>query len=312
MSVYTLAAVGERALRFLHGGKTASVMGLTSRGVFCITPDAHVFFLSYETWRGPLTANLQLDLHDSRQDRYVRIEQCCHPQPFDRLYHGSTAKLYPDRILFEAENISIHSGGVSAWEAAVRPVNENALADVRKRLANTARIVLEGGRGKGWIELLPRWVGLETQAVNAEELKEVEKDLQHLADGLHAENGAEFILRTAPLLGRGTGLTPSGDDFVIGLALGLRARSEKSALFRVVEEQSARLFQAARQKTTTLAANLIICALEGQADERLVSALDGILWGSLPEADCARYLLDYGSSSGGDTLLGIAMALFQG
>ncbi len=312
MSDYTLTAAGKTALRIIHGRGPASVMGLTSRGVFCNTPDAQVFFLSYETWRGPLTANLQLALHDSRQDRNIWKEQRRHPQPFDRLHHRSTAKLYPDRILFEAENISIRTGGVPAWEAAVRPVNENALADVRKRLVNTARIVLEGGRGKGWNELLPRWAGLETQAANGEELKEVEKDLQHLADGLHAENGAEFILRTAPLLGRGTGLTPSGDDFVIGLVLGLRALSKISALFRVVEEQSASLFQAARQKTTTLAANLIICALEGQADERLVSALDGILWGRLPEADCARYLLDYGSSSGGDTLLGIAMAFFQG
>ena len=54
---------------------------------------------------------------------------------------------------------------------------------------------------------------------------------------------------------------------------------------------------------------MIACALEGQADERLISALDGILRGSLNARECAKRLTDYGSSSGGDTLLGMAMAI---
>lgn len=312
MSDYTLTAAGKTAFDIIHERGSAAVMGVTSRGVFCNTPDGQVFFLSYETWRGPLTANLRLDFEDSSQDRPIQKEQRRHPQSFARLKHGSTAKLYPDRIHFKVENITIHTGAVSAWEAAIRPIDKDGVSDARRRLANTARIVLEEGGGKGWMALLPRWAGLEIQTVNGAELIDVEKELQHLVKGLHAENGSEIILRTSPLLGRGAGLTPSGDDLVIGLLLGLRALSEISALFRVVNEHSTSLFQLARQKTTTLAANLIVCALEGQADERLVSALDGILWGSLPEIDCARRLLDYGSSSGGDTLLGITVALNQG
>ena len=69
----------------------------------------------------------------------------------------------------------------------------------------------------------------------------------------------------------------------------------------------ARLIELARQKTTWLAAALIECAAEGQADERLITALDGIITGDLPPEECTRRLLAYGSSSGGDAWLGIGL-----
>jgi hypothetical protein len=186
------------------------------------------------------------------------------------------------------------------------------LADARARLENVARLVLAEGIDKGWIVCIPRWAGIDFQIEKDEALIEVEDELQHLSDGLRASNNEEILVHTARLIGRGSGLTPSGDDFLIGLLLGLRTTSEISPVWARMSPIFHPLIDQARHKTTTLAANLIACGVDGQADERLISALDGILTGSLPESECARRLIDYGSSSGGDTLLGMAMALSLG
>jgi hypothetical protein len=65
----------------------------------------------------------------------------------------------------------------------------------------------------------------------------------------------------------------------------------------------------AYQRTTTLSANLIECAAQGEADERLISVVDGIMTGEPSVADCAKYILDWGSSSGIDALVGMAIVL---
>ncbi len=309
MSSYQIAAAGETALKIIQEEQNASVIGLTSRGVFCLTGNGQVFFLSYEDWRGPLTVNLTFFEELNVDLRYRKKEERSHPQPFDRLTHGSALKLYPDRIRFAAEDITVVNAGIPAWKADIRPLKMAGLLAARVRLKDVACKVLEEGNGKGWIGWFPHWAGLETSGKKDEGLEEVKDELQYLADGFRARNCEDILLHTGRFLGRGSGLTPSGDDFIIGLLLGLRAINEISLVWSLVSQISDRLLLQARQKTTTLAANLITCALNGQADERLVTALDGMLWGSLPEAECARRLINYGGSSGGDTLLGIAMAL---
>ena len=114
-------------------------------------------------------------------------------------------------------------------------------------------------------------------------------------------------------LGRGRGLTPAGDDLILGLAL---AASRWPALFWPSPGGAAlagglgpRLPALAYRKTTLLSAGLIECACDGQADERLIAALDGLLTGSPGLEQCAKNLLSWGSSSGSDALAGITMAL---
>ena len=109
--------------------------------------------------------------------------------------------------------------------------------------------------------------------------------------------------------GLGSGLTPSGDDLILGMVLALnRCRAwipDEAGLTRVNEQ----VIRAARAKTTSLSANLIECATLGQADERLVAALDGILTGNRPVEHCAQDLCSWGSTSGADALVGMALAI---
>jgi hypothetical protein len=112
------------------------------------------------------------------------------------------------------------------------------------------------------------------------------------------------------VMGLGSGLTPSGDDLIAGFLLA--ASRYKEVVFPNLNRPSfyASILEIAYQKTSLLSANLIECASQGQADERLVHALDGIMAGSIDPATSAQYLLGWGNSSGGDAFLGMALAAY--
>lgn len=101
--------------------------------------------------------------------------------------------------------------------------------------------------------------------------------------------------RLGDLLGQGPGLTPSGDDVILGLLLA-RARWGLPVDEDLVHE--------ARRRTTTLSANLIALAAEGSADERLIELVDHVRGGGpTPTA-----FLDWGAHSGLDVLRGVRLA----
>ena len=69
------------------------------------------------------------------------------------------------------------------------------------------------------------------------------------------------------------------------------------------------VIEAAYRATTTISANLIECAAAGQGDERLITVVDGIATGSASIDECVECVLDWGSSSGIDALVGMAIAV---
>jgi hypothetical protein len=108
-------------------------------------------------------------------------------------------------------------------------------------------------------------------------------------------------------MGRGSGLTPSGDDLTLGVLLALSRWGGCLAPVIDLPALIERLLPAARRQTTALSACLIECAAAGQADERLVSALDGIVTGTQEIERLAAGLRGWGSSSGIDALAGMAV-----
>ena len=63
------------------------------------------------------------------------------------------------------------------------------------------------------------------------------------------------------------------------------------------------------ERTTTISANLIECAAKGEADERLINIVDGIMTGQPSLEDCVDCVLAWGNSSGTDALIGMALTL---
>jgi hypothetical protein len=105
-----------------------------------------------------------------------------------------------------------------------------------------------------------------------------------------------------PLAGLGPGLTPSGDDFLAGVMLGLHAQP-------LVEDFKASLcgslFKAAEGRTTRLSLAFLQAARDGMADERwhrLLAALNSGEKQAILIA--ARTALNYGETSGLDMVCG--------
>jgi hypothetical protein len=109
-------------------------------------------------------------------------------------------------------------------------------------------------------------------------------------------------------LGYGEGLTPSGDDFVIGFLLSLNRWQDLLWLPAEISSLNHEIVETAYQKTTTLSANLIECASLGQGDARLIDAVDYLICGSVRRNNIVTNLLKWGNSSGVDTFLGMAVA----
>lgn len=289
----TALAVGKVAWDWLAETQPAYSLGVTKRGVFFQMAGGGVIFLSLEPFCGPLTINLGPDSGEC-----ARIAR-------------SEAAVSREAIDFKQINLTVSLRSSRVWEAPVPETGRSLPTESRER--NIACMIA-------------RFLDMDTRSELAcllPHLKEDQPPESFLANPFwpricrlkeSARSGAGDHGNMAALagslgdfMGLGPGLTPSGDDFVMGFLLALNRWGQ--VLFPGVQPAHLNrvLSDLAVQKTTALAASLIACAAQGQADERLVGALDGIFLGEPDPETSANLLLGWGSSSGLDALAGFIM-----
>lgn len=129
-----------------------------------------------------------------------------------------------------------------------------------------------------------------------------------LAEAL-ADRGPRALCRLVDTVrrsvGRGPGLTPSGDDVLVGLLTGLGGAGAQPALDRLGDVLAPLL-----RGTTELSRHLLVQARRGQPG-RALHELGRALCEGPPGADLARSLapvLDTGATSGADACLGLGAA----
>jgi len=125
------------------------------------------------------------------------------------------------------------------------------------------------------------------------------------------KNEAGLLARLTSLLGLGRGLTPAGDDFLVGFLLASFYFYKNAALIVNEPNINQQIAAEVQKRTTTLSAALIQCAALGEGDERLLDALRWIAQGDTTIAHARASLLSYGSSSGVDALAGMLTALYM-
>ncbi len=119
----------------------------------------------------------------------------------------------------------------------------------------------------------------------------------------------EAVVLLTNFIGQGSGLTPSGDDLVCGYLLAMNRWNPRRWQLDLLESLNQQMTTTAIQKTTTLSANLIELATYGDADERLILALDSIFTGGFTPAEAAELLASYGNASGMDAFCGMGLAI---
>jgi hypothetical protein len=128
---------------------------------------------------------------------------------------------------------------------------------------------------------------------------------EQLAAGIRGDDADEFLAGARALIGLGEGLTPAGDDCLVGALGALWRFAPRSIGQRPVVR--AELARAAAGGTTTIAREFIVHALEGRFSELVVATLMASSPGDARRA--ATRLVDTGATSGADTLTGLRLAL---
>jgi hypothetical protein len=287
-----VSEIGMIAHRWLAQVREATLLGKSTRGFYLLLPLKWVIFLSFETYRGPLTLNLRGA-----------------SKGFEALPIGTPIKIEADSLRIPQADLIISYHQAKIWQA--KPPTPTPLSASQRlaRLRSTAQALFNLRSPSQLSETLPLWLNLPQSMPASGNI------FLPLLKRLNAEliTGDALAIAAAiqPLLGMGSGLTPSGDDLVLGLLLTLNRWGQALRPELKVDELNRAIRSLQFNHTTTLAANLIECALEGQANERLILALDGILSGEADTTQCARYLASWGNSSGMDAFTGMVLAILS-
>jgi hypothetical protein len=182
-------------------------------------------------------------------------------------------------------------------------------AAVWRRAPPSARIAapVSGARLRFAANRLAEW-RLSHSSIIDREGDGVITELREACRRLDVDATAQYVAR---LVGWGEGLTPAGDDFLVGLSAALRAqiggRADR-ALF-LLELSAAMTAQA--HLTTPIAAHFLRLAAQGHFNADVVHLVDALLGarGSPDLAPALSAALESGATSGADTVTGIVAGL---
>lgn len=287
----TVCSMGAFAARILAQGGQASVYGSTSRGCFLLVRSRWVIFLTSAVERGPLTLNLRGDFGALRE-----------------LRSGTPVEIQAGGLEFLSPALHLDLGQALLWEPPERPAAMLSPGERRYRQVAVGRQLVAQPGASGASKLLSVLLDLPAPGDGFDEPVFSLSEVEILRTALKSRDVKRILAALEWFLGRGPGLTPAGDDLVAGLLLALHRWGDVLCPGLDLAELSRELLPLAYRNTSTLAANLVECAAVGQADERLVAALDGLMAGNPGPGECAARLLDYGSSSGCDAFLGMLLA----
>ncbi len=296
--------LGYKAEQVINRISNGTVFGNSSRGIYIQPPDDLTLYISFENFRGPLTLNLS--------GNSVLLDQV---KPRDPVILKNSGFLFPDLDL----QISLKRAEI--WQQNLDPVKkhidqdqlENVIWQAKKILGNESLFPLLEMVIGGDPAPLPGHPGLIERFVRV---------LDVMQDGSLTQVSEQL----SALIGAGPGLTPLGDDFILGMLLTqnrwrhlispnlaqFKKGDSTSRPNKTLKHQNQIILENAREKTTRLSYSLLTCAVEGSADERILKILDGLIAGEEIRGQDLTQLLNWGSSSGIAVLAGMIAVLKEG
>ncbi len=283
--------VGLKAFQSLKNHHVWEVWGNTSKGIFLKGKPNALIFLSTENFRGPLTINLPATVRDYFDDIEIgsRVNY--------RLDNGSYFELKNVKLIIEDQHpwepgpftsdridieIWTNLEVLDDWLRPVTPVGS---------FANTSSSIV---------------LGLEPGDKEKARLFQL---IREMYEALYGTNFHRFQLAAGNLIGLGTGLTPSGDDFLSGMALAIARYSPVLPILSKYKFWFDALIPIFKEKTTLLSSELFKVSLLGSADERIIGAFDSVMQSNMEKDDVILPISNWGSSSGFDMIAGFYLLM---
>lgn len=285
-----VTSIGFEAARLVRARGPARVAGSTSKGLFIMTPGSEVFFISYQSFRSPITIVLG--------------------KPFAELLeveNGEEVFLDACGILLRGGSIRIECGQLNPWESPRPAGKASAAGRQRERVETIAAAVVSAKPDSGFSPLAAALMTKNAPLSIPPEDRAVFRRIETILR-VDARRDTDLVLAEMEgMLGFGRGLTPSGDDFALGFLLAVTRWGQPLGYEKAAgEAYCAGLIRLADEKTTSLSRMFIRQAALGRGDERHLAVIDGIITGNPSMEICLQYVLETGHSSGIDSFLGMA------
>jgi len=270
------STVGEAIESLDKNSQKLIVQGITSQGIFLKSQVNEIVFVTGGKYPGPLTINVPL-------------------LPEDVTQPGEEVGYADQRLLFKS-GLCVNIKNAALWSPPdipkiIQPSSQN-ISDVYDFIQQS------GVQSLGY--LIP-------SILNFTFLNDTVGEARFI-DLIRSKKPLD-LASLEKLLGWGRGLTPSGDDFLCGIALAISRYSICSKAMVQPEDWQNSLQEKARQKTTLISASILKWAFRGQSDKRIIDAFDEVLTGNGNPKRISNRLLSWGSSSGVDTFTGLVFWL---
>jgi len=276
--------MGVLAVQALTEGCTGKVMGLTSKGMFLNTGE-RVIFITEAAYKSPF--NIQISSM-SNVEKTVSV--------------GDTWHFTGHQIIFDQSHLHVDIQQSSIWQPANPPEINTELSERAARLGVILRRMHALDAEKGWLFLTDpgSWFG------DGEKTYIFNRTANFL-DAVETSNLDAALESGKHILGRGGGLTPSGDDWLSGFLLYFSRLGQQSAFLTDLGKS---LTSLAFERTTKISANRIEAACKGWSENLFLEVLDHLFCEEIPfTEEKIDYLVNFGHSSGVDTCVGFYSAL---
>lgn len=281
VSATRIGVAASQALAALHEWK---VIGVTSKGAF-LRGGERILFLTSADYRSPF--NITLDSTSSL---------------LERLQPGDAATSNQTSLNFTGVDICIRLDTAENWVPPLPLREVTPISEQKLKSENLISRLKKIDPSKGYLFLAkPHASQLDAIAQRTVDL--VAEILVHFK----GRNASRFLAAARQLLGSGSGLTPSGDDFLAGFFLynvrrALANGSEDGFVQGLAKEVTLLAFE----KTTTISANRLQAVEHGWSEELFLLLIDHFFDKNTPlMSGYAEKLIDFGHSSGVDTVMGI-------
>jgi len=271
-AVFTVDAIGHRVPRFDFAGRIHSTF---ERACNIECGDSLLTLVGPQAGNGPTT---------------LRLAACV--QPDLRRWFAVGESVAVRQGVARTERAQIHWAHARIWRPARSRVTSTATQRDARRLRSAA-LLSRQRRGRSVID---------------DEALQITAALRDACSELDARKMAQQVAR---LIGWGEGLTPAGDDFVVGLCAGLDALAGTDRRRGAFRGELTAAIGASVQRTTRISAHHLRLAAAGHYNERLLDMRDALLsdapWPRVEDALLAACAV--GATSGADTIAGLLTAL---
>lgn len=276
--------IGGLARKTLVDGVAGTVLGSTSKGLFLST-DQKILFVTSADYKSPF--NIQLFSLKNISDQITA---------------GDAWHYQDEHLVFTLKDIRIATANADVWHPIAAPLIETTLQEQQQRMDALVQRLRSLDPLKGWLFLAePANLKPDSEAGLIQEMT------NHFLGCVQKSDLPGALEYGSSILGRGGGLTPSGDDWLSGFLL-YHARTGQMNPFMVSLGQA--ITALAFESTTTISANRVEAACQGWSEELFLEVVDSLMVSDaiLSDQNVER-LVNFGHSSGVDTCVGIGAAL---